>query len=487
MTVASENSRNDYTGDGSSTEFAYTMMILASSHLGVYIDGVLKSEGADYSVSGVGAGGGGTVTFTTAPANGAKVAFVRNVPFTQVTDYPETGPFPAETHEQALDKLTMIAQQIKETFARAIKFAVSSTLSGIDAPEGTSASNRAGKHWRWNADGDGLELVAVSDSATQAVITTEGDLIQGGTDGVAERLAVGATDEVPTVVSGKVAWRSLANRLATILTTRGDMLVRDASTVARKAIGSAGKVWRSDGTDTDWGDVDRGSFNGTVLSFGATADGEFVKRSGSSLIGGSPTTPPTRQVFTSTNDWSRPAGLKKVRVRVWGGGGGGADVNGAGGGGGGYAEKWIDAGSLGSTETVTVGAGGSAGTGAGTGGTGGTSSFGAHCSATGGAGGNPVNAATGGAAGGAGGAGSGGDVNMTGQGGCVATASSGEWGEGAVGGAAAGGGGGGGRGVTGGTTGQTGGFPGGGGGGSSTDTAGGGVGGAGLVIVEEYY
>lgn len=145
---------------------------------------------------------------------------------------------------------------------------------------------------------------------------------------------------------------------------------------------------------------------------------------------------PTLQTFTGgVTDWTKPAGLTGVIVRVLGagGGGGGADggggggaAAGGGGGGGGYAEKFIPAASLGATETVTVGAGGSAGaaSGGGTGGTGGTSSFGAHCSATGGngSGGDTGPSSSDGrvqTTGGTGGSGSGGDINGSGDTGFV--------------------------------------------------------------------
>lgn len=101
------------------------------------------------------------------------------------------------------------------------------------------------------------------------------------------------------------------------------------------------------------------------------------------------------EYFTSSGTYSKPAGLKFVVVEVQGGGGAGGGVPattsgqralGAGGISGVYARSKILASSLGTNETVTVGAGGT-GVSGGNGGNGGNSSFGSLVSANGGTGG----------------------------------------------------------------------------------------------------
>lgn len=117
-----------------------------------------------------------------------------------------------------------------------------------------------------------------------------------------------------------------------------------------------------------------------------------------------------RTTFTSSGTWNKPSGLDPnaiAIIEVWGGGGGGGTGNykQGGGGGGGYNCGTILVSDLGSSETVTIGAGGTA---ASPGNVGGTSSFGAHVQATGGGGGATNNQTTG--SGGGGGGGGGGQI-----------------------------------------------------------------------------
>src|SRR3990167_4684056 len=109
MTIQTQAARNEYVGDCSTTAFPYTFRILDQTHLNVYVDCSLRTLTTHYTVTGVDASGGGMVNLATAPNAGEPVVIVRDVPYTQTTDYVEGSRFPAESHEQALDKLTMIA------------------------------------------------------------------------------------------------------------------------------------------------------------------------------------------------------------------------------------------------------------------------------------------------------------------------------------------------------------------------------------------
>ena len=244
-----------------------------------------------------------------------------------------------------------------------------------------------------------------------------------------------------------------------------------AATINVNSLG-AKTIKKNVSADLDTGDISASQINAIVYD---GTNFQLLSRTGTST--------PTVRVYTGNDTWNKPTGLKFVEVEVVGGGGGGGGSNSAGigaggGGGGGYSRKLIAAGSLGATETVTVGAAGTAGAASGgaSGGAGGTTSFGSHLQATGGAAGIGT---VGSSAGGLGGVGSSGDVNVRGDSGESGSSKGGKGGASALGGGGPGG-------ING--AGTAGGAYGGGGGGAEEngDQAGG-AGAAGVVIVKEYF
>jgi hypothetical protein len=167
MTVSSTTSRITYAGNGSTTAFAVPFYFLADSDLvviktnsvGVSTTQVLSTN---YTVSGSGVSSGGTVTCTVAPATGETLIIYRDPAVTQLTDYQANDPFPAETHERALDKLTMITQRLKDKLARSF------VLSDGDASGASTTlpTPQANKLVGWNSSGTGLENVDASTLAT---------------------------------------------------------------------------------------------------------------------------------------------------------------------------------------------------------------------------------------------------------------------------------------------------------------------------------
>ena len=131
MTVSSTTVKNSYSGNSSTTAFAYSFKIFADTDLQVIIRSstgteTTKSLTTHYTVSGAGDASGGNVTFTSGntPATGETVVIRRAVPQTQAIDYIANDPFPAETHEEGLDRATMTIQQMQEALDRSFKVCV---------------------------------------------------------------------------------------------------------------------------------------------------------------------------------------------------------------------------------------------------------------------------------------------------------------------------------------------------------------------------
>jgi hypothetical protein len=183
-----------------------------------------------------------------------------------------------------------------------------------------------------------LTAVDISYSANSHAFT--GPITQGTWNGTAIGVAYGGTGQTTQTA----AFDALAPT-----TTKGDLIVSNGTDNVRLPVGTDAYVLTADSTQSSG--VKWAAGGGGISS----AD---------------------IQEFTSTGSstWTKPAGAKMVYVLVFGGGGGGgsgrkrsiaglatAASGAAGGGAGGRTELWIPASLLGSTETVTVGAGGTGG------------------------------------------------------------------------------------------------------------------------------
>lgn len=138
MTVSTETASVSYAGNGATTVFSVPYYFLENSHIRVVLRTSAGVESTkilttDYTVSGAGTNPS-TATITCVsftPASGQTLRIVRDPPLTQDTDYVENDPFPAETHEEALDKLTMIAQAISTDLGRALRLPETSSASSL--------------------------------------------------------------------------------------------------------------------------------------------------------------------------------------------------------------------------------------------------------------------------------------------------------------------------------------------------------------------
>lgn len=169
-----------YTGNGSTTGFAYGFQIDAESELVV----VKRDETTlvettlvlttDYTVTGVGNASGGTFTTVTAPTANETISARRSTTPNQEVDLQNLAAFVPETQEEVYDKLTKLIQELNEKIGRALLVQGNSGLTlNLPAPE-------ASKLLGWNAAGTDLQNYTPN---TDALIT----LPAGSTDNAVVR------------------------------------------------------------------------------------------------------------------------------------------------------------------------------------------------------------------------------------------------------------------------------------------------------------
>ena len=123
----------------------------------------VKTLTTHYTVTGAGNANGGTIVFTSGniPTATETVVIRRAVPQTQAIDYIANDPFPAESHEEGLDRSMMAVQQLQEEVNRSIKLSKTNTMNNTEFTIGST--DRANKVFGFDSAG---ELVVTQELGT---------------------------------------------------------------------------------------------------------------------------------------------------------------------------------------------------------------------------------------------------------------------------------------------------------------------------------
>ena len=205
MTVSSTTVKNSSSGNGSQDTFVYSFKIFANTDIQVIIRSATGTETTkqittDYTVTGVGSATGGNVVFESSaiPTATETVVLIRNVPQTQAIDYIANDPFPAETHEEGLDRATMTTQQMQEELDRSFKVSRTNTIASSEFTD--SATTRASKTLGFDSDGN---------------LTTVADFLPAGGDSALFQYSTTTTDADPG--AGKFRLNNATIASATIM------------------------------------------------------------------------------------------------------------------------------------------------------------------------------------------------------------------------------------------------------------------------------
>ena len=261
MTVLTTDNRRSYTGDGSTTVFAFPVFFLEDADVKVAVR-VNDVEGTpifntDYTVSGAGNPSGGTVTFTVAPVSGATVVIFNDPALTQTVDYQDNDEFPAETHERALDKLTLVCQRITARLSRMLQY-------DETAPEVLSASDLIGRVTAAETARDQAQAAQSGAETAETNAAASAASASAAASSAATDAAAGVTTQLSGFVTDAQSARDAAATSATEAaasaasvdgpTLRADIDALQAATnfaafpsnfvsAAAQTIGSAVKAW----------------------------------------------------------------------------------------------------------------------------------------------------------------------------------------------------------------------------------------------------
>ena len=179
MSLSSATARNNYTGNGATSVYAYSFKIFDDDDLTVKVrdtDGAETTlvKTTDYTVSGVGETSGGNVTLVNASQSwltsgslktSYELAIMRQVDLVQNTDIRNQGSYLPETHEETFDYLTMIDQRQQDELDRSLHLPDTIDPDDFDTVLPADIEDHAGKAIVVNSTGDGL---TVSGSLTTA-------------------------------------------------------------------------------------------------------------------------------------------------------------------------------------------------------------------------------------------------------------------------------------------------------------------------------
>jgi len=158
-----------------------------------------------------------------------------------------------------------------------------SSVGELMTHDGSAASTLAlGASGEWlKATPTGLEWAAAPGGYSDP-LTTRGDVLIRDATNTTNRLALGSATQVLTSDGTDVSWSDPTGGLSDPMTTRGDIMFRNASnSTDRLPVGTANQVLTSDGTDVSWQDA-----TGGVDTSGTPVANDFARFTDADTIEG---------------------------------------------------------------------------------------------------------------------------------------------------------------------------------------------------------
>ena len=237
MTVSSTAFRGSVGGEkliGATQAIGFPLMAATELEIVEVIDAtgvetpMVAGEMANYTVALSGtAPSDGTITFKTQLDSGSTWYYRRRVTKDQQTDYTALDKFPSLAHEQALDKLVLLAQDLDGDRVGSMRAPEQDGLLDMVLPK---TIDRRLKTLGFDGSGQPIGIAALAGAIT--VSDPFGVSLITAANAAAARVILDAQED--------------------LLTSQGDLVTRSAADVIRLARGSEAQVLTTSGSDVVW-------------------------------------------------------------------------------------------------------------------------------------------------------------------------------------------------------------------------------------------
>jgi len=236
ITISDTEPRVQYTATSGQTSFAVPFEFFTNADIKVF-NGTSQltfnaspSSASQYSVSGAGVSGGGSITLGGSGATlNDVITIYRDLAISRSTDFPTSGAFQINSLNDELDKIIAMCQQLE----RDLKFSPRAAATTANTFDITFPNLAANKVLSVNSAGNGLEFAQdITDITTIAGIASDVTTVSGIASNVTT--VAGAVTNVNTVASNITNINTVATNIADIVTVANDLneAVSEIETVA---------------------------------------------------------------------------------------------------------------------------------------------------------------------------------------------------------------------------------------------------------------
>ena len=235
ITISDTEPRVQYTATAGQTSFSVPFEFFTVNDVKVYNGSTLLSYNASpssasqYSVTGAGVSGGGSITLGGGATVNDVITVYRDLAIARSTDFPTSGAFQISSLNDELDKIIAMCQQLE----RDLKFSPRAAATTANTFNITFPNLAANKVLSVNSSGNGLEFAQdITDITTIAGIASHVTTVSGIASNVTT--VAGAVSNINTVATNIASVNAVAADITKVVAVANDLAetVSEIETVA---------------------------------------------------------------------------------------------------------------------------------------------------------------------------------------------------------------------------------------------------------------